>query len=815
MRRLANVLAAVTGNLWAIDPGKLDQILAMLSLHAHDGRLTDAEIRAAVGKEMTPTPAPTAPQWVAVIPIVGVILPRATGIQESSGLMSLARISAQFDAAMRDPAVGSIVLDIDSPGGMVAGVPEFAAKVSAARETKPVLAIANTLAASAGYWIAAAAETLIASPSADVGSIGVLTVHLDESRANEAEGLSYTVLAAGEFKGEGNPFEPLGDLARAHIQERLGDAYGMFLAAVAKGRGTTVAAVRDSYGRGRVLSARKALAAGMVDRIATLDDVLAKLSSGRGRASLRPSSTASSVLPAAALTFTIPALDLGDSLEAGRADSFDAIRLALDALRSLPNLLGREPASEDPPAGSSGSSPVVVSAVPAPTLPAGPAEETRMSAPAVPVATGADPAAELLRARAALARHEAFDHLRRTYPEQAGPIDAALTAGKPVDDAKDDILKALRAGQVQVGGPNTSGALPNAATKPFTSFGEQVVAIVQAGKPGGRMDVRLQHSNASVLQAASGLNEAIGSEGGYFIAPTLLPGVIDPVYNDDPLLSRVTRIPMSGNSIVYNVVEETSRATGSRWGGIQMYWVAEAGTATEKKPAMRQVRLALKKIMGVGYLTEELMEDAPAAEALLTRAFQTELRFMLGDAIFRGSGAGMPLGFLTGAGKVEQAIEATQTIANSNTFIATNIAKMLTHVPAHLWGSVIFLYNQELLPTFITAVIGTSTIPVFIGAGGLAQQPADTLLGRPAFGSELCEAVGTPGDLIAIVPSEYHMSDKGGVNAVTSVHVRFLFDEQTLKITYRADGQPLWHKSVTPYKGAAARSPYVTLGTRA
>jgi HK97 family phage major capsid protein len=796
--KLPNVIAAVTGQVWALEPQKMEAVLAVLQLHRQDGRASADDIRAAIGAGPDQRSTAT-PPGVAVIPITGMILPRATGIQESSGLMSLARISAMFDTAMRDQSISAIVLDIDSPGGMVAGVPEFAAKVFAARGVKPVIAVANTLAASAAYWIGAAAEEFVASPSADVGSIGIITVHLDASVANEAEGLKYTVLTAGRYKGEGNPFEPLSDEAREYAQSRLDDAYGQFVGTVAKGRNVPVATVRDSFGQGRVIGAKKALAAGMIDRVASLEDVLAKLT-GRRRGSSSASATAID-LPLAAGSYSLST----ETLQAESARLIDALAQVGFGM----------------PAAGSGPSVPVLMLVPERISPhaAQPAERNdKMNEPTVPAP--AESAVALQRANAELARRDGLDHLRRTYPEQATLIDGALASGRSLEAVKDDILAAQRDAlskrpAVVVGGPNTSGALPNEATQPFASFGEQMVAIVQAGKPAGRRDIRLAHINAQALNAASGMNESVGSEGGYFIAPQLLPGVITPVYEQDPLLQRVKRIPLSGNSIVYNVIDETSRANGSRQGGMQMYWVAEADTATAKKPSMRQVRLALKKIMGVGYLTEELQEDAPAAEALLTEAFQTELQFMLGDSIFRGSGAGQPLGFLNGPATASQAIEATQTIANSHTFIATNLAKMMSRIPASLWGELIWLYNPEFLPTLIVSTIGTSAVPVFMGAGGLANRPSDTILGRPAFASDLCEAVGTPGDIVAIAPSQYHMTDKGGVNAMTSVHVRFLYDEQTLKITYRADGQPLWVKALTPFKGSATRSPYVTLAVRA
>jgi HK97 family phage major capsid protein len=369
--------------------------------------------------------------------------------------------------------------------------------------------------------------------------------------------------------------------------------------------------------------------------------------------------------------------------------------------------------------------------------------------------------------------------------------------------------------------PVFTGGEPNESKKPFGSFGEQLVAIVQAGRPGGRTDQRLLRINREVQRlyagTPSGMNEGVGSEGGFFIAPELLPGIMDPIYAEDPLLSRVFRVPIGAgrNSVEYLVVDETARTNGSRWGGIQMFWVAEADTATAKKPKMRKQKLALNKLMGIAYLTEEQGEDAPATEALLSRAFSAETAWMLADAIFRGTGAGQPQGFMNGGGLVTQAIEGTQTIANTDTFVAKNLSKMLSRVPAGLWGDLIWLYNQELLPYLITATVGgTAAVPVFMAQNSLTNRPNDTILGRPAFASELCEAVGTPGDLVLIAPSQYHMADKGGPRQSASAHVRFLYDENALKITLRTDGQPLWYTTLTPYKGANVRSPYVVLNTR-
>jgi HK97 family phage major capsid protein len=228
------------------------------------------------------------------------------------------------------------------------------------------------------------------------------------------------------------------------------------------------------------------------------------------------------------------------------------------------------------------------------------------------------------------------------------------------------------------------------------------------------------------------------------------------------------------------------------------------------------MHLEKKKLMGIAYLTDELADDAPAAQSLVVDSFTKELGFTVANAIFRGSGVGQPLGFLNSAAVVSQAIEATQTIANTDTFISKNVTKMLARIPASLWGEVVFLYNQDLFPKIVNATNGSSgAIPLFMGMGGLSGSQADTILGRAAYASELCEAEGTVGDIIAIAPSQYHVLGASDTVAFSeSIHVRFLYDENTLKFTTRVDGAPVWTSAVTRFKGATTLSPFVTLAAR-
>ena len=275
----AHVAEYIYGSLWAIRPEKLAVILDLLEFRMQGGRLSAEEIQERIGAVSRPASRVTGA--VAVLPLWGVIAHRANLINESSGGTSVERFAQGFRAALADPAVSTIVLDVDSPGGTVNGVAELADEIHGARGSKPILAVANSQAASAAYWIASAADSVSVTPSGDVGSIGVFAAHQDRSKASEQEGVKTTLVSAGRYKTEGNPYEPLTEEARAHVQSRVDDYYEMFVQAVARNRGVSASDVRGGFGEGRTVGAREAKRLGMVDRVESLDDALARLTKGK------------------------------------------------------------------------------------------------------------------------------------------------------------------------------------------------------------------------------------------------------------------------------------------------------------------------------------------------------------------------------------------------------------------------------------------------------------------------------------------------------------------------------------------------------
>ncbi|MGH7540867.1 MAG: S49 family peptidase [Gemmatimonadota bacterium] len=273
-----HIVRAFAETPWAILPAAYATILDLVEFRAAGYELSTDEIRDRVGARKPPVQ--TQAGDVAVLPLYGVLFPRANLMTEMSGATSLETWSATFRQLVRDPAVSAIVLDVDSPGGLVDRVLETAAEVREARKAKPILAVANTTAASAAYWIASQADEVVVTPSGEVGAIGVFSAHDDVSGLQEKMGVKTTLIWAGKYKTELSPFEPLSEEARAAEQASVDDVYGDFVEAVAKGRGVSVATVRSGFGEGRVANARNAVAEGMADRVDTLDATVARLLRG-------------------------------------------------------------------------------------------------------------------------------------------------------------------------------------------------------------------------------------------------------------------------------------------------------------------------------------------------------------------------------------------------------------------------------------------------------------------------------------------------------------------------------------------------------
>lgn len=288
--RLDHVAAAVFGRPWLIREDVLQQIGAIVEFHLAGGRLTPVEIQ----ERLDVAAARNGPRDgggrsgpVQIIPIYGLIAPRATLMTDMSGGSTVEGIRGRFRAALGDEGVGSILFDVDSPGGSADGIEELAAEIFEARGQKPMAAIARYGMASAAYYTVSGVDEIIASPSSMVGWIGTAMIHTEYSKMAEMIGETTTIVRDPKGKMLVNSYEPLTEEALAELQQVVGDYTGQFHSRVAKGRGVSVATVKADFGGGGGMTAARAKAAGLVDRVETIDVTVARMTAGK----LRPRGT--------------------------------------------------------------------------------------------------------------------------------------------------------------------------------------------------------------------------------------------------------------------------------------------------------------------------------------------------------------------------------------------------------------------------------------------------------------------------------------------------------------------------------------------
>ena len=344
---------------------------------------------------------------------------------------------------------------------------------------------------------------------------------------------------------------------------------------------------------------------------------------------------------------------------------------------------------------------------------------------------------------------------------------------------------------------------------PFRSFGDQMISIYNAGIPGGRIDQRLNILNAT------GLGTAIPSEGGWLVQTDFSIALLQRMEKTAILAPRCWHVPIGENAdgVEMPTIDETSRATGSRWGGVQVYRRAEAATVTEKKPKFGSFELRLEDLMGICFTTNRQLKDAPSTGAIISRAFEEEMSFKLDDEIVRGTGVGECLGILNSAALVTVTKETGQA---ADSIVTENLIKMFSRMPARYRKTAAFFINQEIEPQLFTMglIIGMGGSPIFMPAGGLSAEPYGTLFGRPLIPIEQASALGDKGDINFFCLNEYCLIEKGGLEATSSIHVKFIYDEMCFKFILRNNGAPTWRSPLVQFKGALPLSPFVTLEAR-
>lgn len=295
---------------WAIQPDKLVEIQEIYATHLRGDKIDLAAVEQRLGRPLANEPKPyDIIDGVAVLPIEGVVARRMNLFSQISGGVSTELVQRDIRLAVADPSVHSIILSIDSPGGTVDGTQALAATVAAARASKPIVTLASGTMASAAYWFGSAADRrYISDGTTQVGSIGVIAKHMDTSGAEAARGVKTTLVSAGKYKTVANHSGPVTAEDLASMQDLVDYIYSLFVSDVATHLGITPEAVHQRMGDGRVFMGQRAVAAGLVDGVATLDELVQQLNSERSSAGAARSARLVVPAPAAvaAITTTTP-----------------------------------------------------------------------------------------------------------------------------------------------------------------------------------------------------------------------------------------------------------------------------------------------------------------------------------------------------------------------------------------------------------------------------------------------------------------------------------------------------------------------------
>lgn len=320
-----------------------------------------------------------------------------------------------------------------------------------------------------------------------------------------------------------------------------------------------------------------------------------------------------------------------------------------------------------------------------------------------------------------------------------------------------------------------------------------------------------------IMAGPTGANSDVPSEGGFLIAPEQSNTIVQRSYDTGLIASLVTRQPVSGNALNLPAVDETSRANGSRFGGISSTWIGQGTTVTAGKPKFRLMELKLKKLLAFVYGTDELVADAVAFGAFIDRNLPLELNFATEDAIINGDGSNKPQGILNSGALVSVTRDTSSRVKYED------VSGMWKRMWAPLRKSAVWIIDQSVEQELeqISIALGTAGVlaPIYrpagisVGPDGTQGYSPATLYGRPILTTEYNAALGTAGDIILGNLGEYTLIDKGNVEQAVSLHVAFLTDEAVWRFTYRADGQLNWNKALTPKSGGDTLSAVVALTT--
>jgi len=433
---------------------------------------------------------------------------------------------------------------------------------------------------------------------------------------------------------------------------------------------------------------------------------------------------------------------------------------------------------------------------------------------------------ELLQKRAALI-HKQEEMLKTAYDEKRNmnvdeyesfkKMDEEIVNLEATIDADKKVQDRLSSLDETYNPISLSKPVKTSEPEPEISFGEACVAAALQANPNMKLrnGSEIMNKVNKIKAAATGHSANVPSDGGFLISPTLSKEIMQKLYEQGAIVGRCATYEIGeySDSLEIPYVEETSRAAGSRWGGLRVYREGEVDSPTSSKTAIGKWECRVEDAKALVYVTERLLNDAPAMESWIMDLMPQEYEFKLEDEILNGTGGNQCKGIIGDTATVSVTKETGQA---SSTIVFENIVKMWSRA----WGrgrpNSVWLYNQDAEPQLFSMVLsaGTSGVPVFLPANGLSGSPYATLMGRPMIPVEQAASVGTVGDLILADFSQYALVRKGGLKSASSIHVRFIYDEMVFKFNMRVNGKPKWKAKLTPYKGANDLSPFVTLASR-
>lgn len=385
----------------------------------------------------------------------------------------------------------------------------------------------------------------------------------------------------------------------------------------------------------------------------------------------------------------------------------------------------------------------------------------------------------------------------------AGASNFSMTKFSKLENAITEIDEQLKASErAQALSASRAQPVSHIADMGFKTLGEQLIAIKSAAL-GNRVDNRL-------VKAAS---ETDPSGGGFLVQTDFVNDVWTRVYDNSELLKRVRRLTLTSGAgnLKYPAVDETSRANGSRYGGVTSYWQPENQTITPSQPKFRMVNFDLKRVSCLLQASDEIMQDTALFTNIATRAFADELQFRVEDAIFEGTGTDMPAGFTKSNSLVVVAKDNLQVAATVTMSNLTNMmARTFPNAKNYVW-----ICNQDVLPQiYQLSLTQGGAFPMFYPMGGATESPSAQLFGLPLLPVEYCSTLGTQNDIMLVNLDEYVLVDKGGPDSSWNPYIYWDHNQQGFKMTWRVDGNPLWNAPLTPFKGANSKSAFITLATR-